>query len=301
VNTAEVHYTITGLPNDITDSSRVELDLVHPNTEVTITPTVWETLPGGNVILTITEQNTGDWDLENISVTLNPGAIVLTNASPSFIGGDTGTIGILSPGEIWTWQYSATISVDTTFVVIGSGKVVGLPNIITYPQYPSERAWVEVKVIGATRTQGFWSTHLDFTTYIFQTYLGSHIDLGWKDITNMNDLMGIFWANNAKTSTGAKRSPLCQAKETASNQALAAILNSAMPGGEPLPAGYSLTQIADILRDGNLKAVKDLNSALDAYNNSGDNIALDPSLPSTGRANPKGARDIAHIEFADCP
>lgn len=306
-NTAVAHYHIAGLPNDITDNSKVEVDIVHPNTEVTITPDVFETLPGGNVILTITEKNTGDVALENVYVALDPGAIVLDKDTPnnppaSTFSGDAVVFGILDIGETWTWTYQVNISVDTEFTVNGFGKVVGLPNIISHDNgYLDERASITVKVTGATRTQGFWATHLTFTTYIFETYLGSDINLGWKDITNISELMGIFWANNAKTSTGAKRSALCQAKETASNQALAAILNSAMPGGAPLPAGYSLSQIAAILNGTNLKAVKDLNSALDAYNNLGDNIALDPGLPSTGRADPKGAKDIANIPFADCP
>ena len=113
--------------------------------------------------------------------------------------------------------------------------------------------------------------------------------------------MGIFWANNAKNSNGDKRSAIGQARETAANQALAAILNAAMPGGKPLPAGYSLTEIRNILSGTDINAIKALNSALDAFNNSGDNIALDPSLPPTGKADPQGAKGIADIPWADSP
>ena len=301
VNTAEAHYSITGLDNDITDKDKVEVDVLHPNTKVTITPDVFETFPGGNVILTITEQNTGDVALENIHVELDPGDIILTNASPSFVAAsDIGSDGILSPVETWTWIYQTTISVDTTFIAIGYGKVVGLPNIITYPGYLNEQASVEVKVVGATRTMGFWKTHLSFTTYIFDTYTHS-INLGWKNVTNINDLMGIMWANVAKVSSGKKRSALCQARIQASQQAIAALLNSSMPGGSPLPAGITPTSIATTIGGTDINAIKALQSVLDAYNNSGDTVAFDPSLPPTYKATPKDAESIANIPFADCP
>jgi hypothetical protein len=301
VNEAEAHYSITGLTNDITDKSKVEVDVVHPNTMVNITPNVWETSPGGNVILNITETNTGDVALENISVVLDPGAIALTKLSPSFVAAsDIGNDGILSPNETWTWSYQTTISADTTFVITGYGKVVGLDNIITYPDYPNEQASVEVKVTGATRTLGFWKTHLNFTTYVFTNYTGSSIDLGWKNATSMEKLMGIFWANVAKNSNGSKRSNLCQARVQASWQAIAAILNSNMPGGAPLPSGVTLESIKNTLGGNNVSAIKALASQLDTYNNSGDGVALDPSLPPTGKADPNGARNIADIPFADC-
>jgi uncharacterized repeat protein (TIGR01451 family) len=301
-NTATVHADPLGyLTNDISDSDGASVDLVHPNTMVTITPDVWETFPGGNVILTITEANTGDVALENMSVTVNDGTSDIAVLDKDTVGmtGDDGN-GILEPGETWTWELTVTIYVDTTFTVTGSGKVAGLPNIITYPDYPDEQAQATVEISGATRTQGFWATHLGFTTYIFENYLGSHIDLGWRQITNINDLMGIFWANNAKNTDGSQREPLCKARETASNQALAAILNSAMPGGAPLPAGYSLSQIAAILAGTDISLIQTLNTKLTAFNEGGEPIALDPSLPPTGKAEPTAAKAIANIGFADC-
>jgi len=277
--------------------------VVHPNTTVNITPDVWETSPGGNVILNITETNTGDVALEDISVVLDPGAILLTNASPSFVNtSDIGNDSILSPNETWTWSYQTTISADTTFVVNGFGKVVGLPNIISYDEgYEFEQANVTVKVGGASRTLGFWKTHLNFTTYVFTNYTGSCIDLGWRNVTSMDEMMGIFWANVAKNSTGAKRGELCKVRVKTSWQAIAAILNSNMPGGASLPGGVTLESIKNTLGGTNVSAIKALASQLDTYNNSGDGVALDPSLPPTGKADPKGARDIADIPFADCP
>jgi hypothetical protein len=113
-------------------------------------------------------------------------------------------------------------------------------------------------------------------------------------------MMGIFWANIAKNSDGSKRNALCKARVQASWQAIAAILNSSMPGGAPLPSGVTLDSIKNTLGGTNIGAIKALASQLDAYNNSGDDIALDPSLLPTGKADPNGARDIAVIPFADC-
>ena len=47
----------------------------------------------------------------------------------------------------------------------------------------------------------------------------------------------------------------------------------------------------------NEKDIRDLDSALAAYNESGDNVAFNPSVPPTGKtsgniADPQGARDV---------
>lgn len=192
-----------------------------------------------------------------------------------------------------------TVYTETTYHVIGYGEVEGLGYPVTYPDYPQEHASFTIKVAGATRTQGFWQTHLAFTSTVFETYAGSHIDLGWKNITTINQLMGIFWANVAKKSDGKKRTALDQARMIASQQAIAAILNSSMPGGSPLPSGFTLDVIRTTLAGTDINAIKSLGSLLATYNESGDSFALDPSLPPTGRATPKAARDIADIPFAD--
>ena len=114
----------------------------------------------------------------------------------------------------------------------------------------------------------------------------------------MEDLMGIFWANTAKNDDGSKRDKLCQAKEQAARQAVAAILNSALPNGAPLTV--ELSEIQSILAGDDIGAIRDLGKALDEYNNSGDDIAL-TGVHATGSADPKAAKAIANIPFADCP
>ena len=188
----------------------------------------------------------------------------------------------------------------TTCTVTGHGTApLGL-DITPANGYDTEEGSVDIEVSGATRTLGFWKTHLNFTTYVFTNYTGNSIDLGWKNVTSIDEMMGIFWANVAKNSDGDKRGNLCQARVQTSWQAIAAILNSNMPGGAPLPSGVTLESIKNTLGGNNVSAIKALASQLDTYNNSGDGVALDPSLPPTGKADPNGARNIADIPFADC-
>lgn len=286
--------------NNVDDEAFCSVDVLHPDTMVTITPDVWETFPGGNVLLTITETNTGDVDLEEVQVVLNNGTMDIATLIAPPDSGDTENDGILGVGEIWTWVEQATIYVDTIFTVTGSGDVVGLGNIITYPDYKDEQDFVEVLFFGATRTLGFWKTHPDFMGDIFGEFLP--INLGWKSVDDMPDMMSIFWANVAKNSDGSKRNKLCKARVQASWQAMAAILNSRMLGGAPLPNDVTLVSIASILNGYDVGPIKTLASQLDFYNMSGDEVALDPDLPSTGTADPNAARVLANINisFADC-
>ncbi len=231
-------------------------------------------------------------------MTVNDGTsdIAVLTAATAGMTGDDGD-GILEPGETWSWTFQVTIWNATTFTATGTGTD-SLGNSVTYPDYPEEQDDVTVETVGATRTLGFWKTHLEFTTYVFENYTNGSIDLGWKNITSMEEMMGIFWADVPRNSDGSKRDNLCKAKLQVSWQATAAILNDAMPGGAPLPV--SLEEIQSILSGDNINDIRALGRLLDEYNNSGDNIALDPILPPTGRADPNGARDIADYAFADC-
>jgi hypothetical protein len=103
------------------------------------------------------------------------------------------------------------------------------PSIAAYEGHMVDiRARVEGGL--ATRSPGFWQTHVDATWWVFTERLNSRIDLGWPTpITNMNDLMGVFWADTAKNSDNSDRSELCQWKEKCAFQALAAVLNDYTP------------------------------------------------------------------------
>ncbi len=151
----------------------------------------------------------------------------------------------------------------------------------------------------ATRTQGFWQTHLDYTTHVFSNYLGGNIDICWKDIYTVSDLMGMFWADVAKYSDNSThRDDLSKERVKTAHQALAAILNSALPNGAPLPV--IMSDIRDILCGTDINAINALGTILDSHNNRYDDIPIQDGT-GIGQANPQLAQAIANIPFADWP
>lgn len=175
-----------------------------------------------------------------------------------------------------------------------------VPAVAAYESHIIDiRARVEAP---ATRTQGFWQTHLDYTTHVFNDYLDGNINIGWKDITRVRDLMGIFWADVAKYSDNSThRDDLSMARVKTAHQALAAILNSALPNGAPLPVTISV--IRDILDDTDIdiNAINALGTILDSHNNRYDDIPIQDDNTGIGQANPQAAQFIANISFADWP
>ena len=151
----------------------------------------------------------------------------------------------------------------------------------------------------ATRTPGFWQTHLDYATHVFNNYLGGNIDICWKDIYTVSDLMGMFWADVAKYSDNSThRDDLSKERVKTAHQALAAILNSALPNGAPLPV--IMSDIRDILCGTDVNAINALGTILDSHNNRYDDIPIQDGT-GIGQANPQLAQAIANIPFADWP
>jgi len=313
---SDTTFTATGhgtdsLGGDVTydngyldERDTVDVDTIDPDTLVTIDSDVYETIPGGNVILTITEKNTGDDPLTSVYVRVDNGSsyvdLDVTDASwTSDYNGDA----ILDPDETWTWTLQVTISTDTTFTATGHG-IDSLGNDVTVPYYEFEQDSVSVRVEGDfTRTWGFWKTHLYLVQYALNPANGLGIlpiNLGdWGDGDMVIDgpcrYMGLMWTNQSNNSDGSKRTKIDAARIHTAHQALAAIMNYYMPNGATIPV--SPAEIANILTNGNVKQIRDLGSQLAAYNESGEDIALDPSLPPTGKTSgnigdPQGARDV---------
>jgi hypothetical protein len=164
--------------------------------------------------------------------------------------------------------------------------------------------------VGATRTPGFWKTHWDFTEYFFENYFSSHINLGtWGgktwDITTMEQLMGILWANNAKNCDGSSRLSIDQARMKVLYQLIPAMFNDALPNGADLNtylASHGITLgVVQILESGKLNGTNSINAlhqVLSDYNTSGDTVALDPSLPPTKKGDEK-PKDLADVCWAN--
>ncbi|XUX00553.1 MAG: hypothetical protein TUN42_00830 [Dehalogenimonas sp.] len=299
-----------------------------PETTIFLGADVFETTPGGNVWLHISDTNTGDQPLSDPHIhlyiggvefdadTVTPGIQPLMKGdawwatsgwvvSSGTANGDTNDNGIMDIGETWYWAVQVTIYSDTTFLVNGHGTDLFL-NPVDGPTYSTETSSILIEVGGATRTWGFWKTHLYLVEWMFSDAAGSpniqSINLGtWpgspdpRVIDTICKYMGLMWSDQSKNSDGSPRTQIDAARVHTAHQALAAIMNYYMPGGAPLPAGITLQSIADILSSNNIKDIRNLGSALAAYNESGDDVALDPIMPPTGRdnnADPQGARAV---------
>ena len=98
--------------------------------------------------------------------------------------------------------------------------------------------------VGTTRTQGFWSTHLSLVQAVWSPAggtIGTIVHNGMTaaertlcgHVLTVPEVMGGFWSNISKTTTGAKRSALDQARMRLLQQLLAAILNNQLFGSSP--------------------------------------------------------------------
>jgi uncharacterized repeat protein (TIGR01451 family) len=296
-NTVSVESHPDGFPNNIDDSDSHSATVVHPDYTLT-KDCLTQTVPvGGTAIFEVVFENTGDIGL------------VVTADEDLTNGG--GTIAAGTPFDL---AVGATLTFEVSLDA-GSGPIIentvnasatlpaftGLSNVL-------ERQATDACDVqgGATRTPGFWQTHLDYTTHVFEDHLGGTIDLGWKQVTTIEDLMGMFWANTAKESDNTKRDSVCQAQVIGSFQLLAAILNTGLDNGAPVPidavTGDDLiTAMQNALAAGDRAEILRLSGLLDAYNNSGDDIAIvDDDGTPIGSADPRRAKGIANIAFADC-
>jgi hypothetical protein len=291
---------------------------------LTVVSYVWDTV-SGNVEITITDCNDGDAPLTGAVVHLRANNVTygfspMGRYSTYFTGGDNNPnpgdlTGVLDPGECWTWVVNVTISVDTFFEAWGDG-IDPLGGHVTYDPDTGEGMISEYKsftieVGGATRTWGFWKTHLFLVNWMLDPAGGNislPIYLGtWNNtsttvlvhaITNNCTYMGLMWSDQSKNFDRTMRTQLDAARIHAAHQALAAIMNSLMPGGASLPAGITLASINATLSSDNITAIRNLGSALANFNELHEDVALDPSMPPTGKvsgniADPQGARGAA--------
>jgi hypothetical protein len=304
-------------------SKTITNNLLIPKTTINMTADTWETTPGGNVTLTITDTNDGQVPISNPSVALF-GNNVLTNPQPTYVSGDANSNSIMDIGETWTWTVTLVISANTTFTVNGIGTDP-LGNLVNGGVgagfYPSETFTKEVKVIGTTRTLGFWQTHTNFTTMVYNSFINSTssnpLFIGvnvWPtagthkgkitatSTPGASQLFGGFYAPIAKKTDGSKRTPVDQARIQMLQQLLAAKLNCAAFGCSG--ATQTLIANADAAYSAvtpNKNTIISLAGQLDAFNNSGDANAIPPSLGVTGKATPSTSKLIANMAFWDLP
>lgn len=157
----------------------------------------------------------------------------------------------------------------------------------------------------ATRTQGFWSTHLALATTTWlailpaqRNFCGGAKDMGNDPTSGSNDvgeMMGGFWSNIPYMSGGRAfpRSPFDQSRMQLVQQLLAAILNRQAFGtddGGKISAG--IAAYCGV----NQAAILGAAGALGAYNQSGDSVPLGFAPRS---ATPQAAQGLALRSFWD--
>lgn len=141
---------------------------------------------------------------------------------------------------------------------------------------------------GATRTQGFWSTHTGFANDKWGSVVAASANTlpcaGNPTITaiptsGQNVLMGSFWSNISQTSTGTKRSALGKSRMQLLQQISAALLNRYGLGADD--AGRIATAISAYCGT-STTAITNQTGILSTWNQSGDNVPLTaPSQAAT--------------------
>ena len=176
--------------------------------------------------------------------------------------------------------------------VTGSGGSTGLGNLATQTATIVLKNGDTVTCVfentgpGTTRTQGFWATHFDLAVAAWfggtaggHTFPGVAIAVG--DITlcgrlidSNGELMGAFWSDISKTSTGGKRSALDQARMRLLQQLIAAELNASAFGSSPSAGSFAAWETA--FCGTNLNAIKLAATQAAAFNEGGDSGVFTP-------------------------
>jgi hypothetical protein len=160
---------------------------------------------------------------------------------------------------------------------------------------------------GATRTQGFWATHPQLAqiawfggTAFGHTFPGVAGTSGIGDrtlcgrpIDTLGKLMGGFWSDISKTSTGKKRSALDQARMQLLQQLLAAELNASAFGSAPSSGSFAAWESAYC--GTNQNALQSAQQQAASFNSKGDSSQFTPGTS----ADSKTARTIAVKTFWD--
>ena len=171
---------------------------------------------------------------------------------------------------------------------------------------------------GATRTQGFWSTHPELARIAWfggsafnHTFpgvastpgIGDRLICGraLEDTTipivadDIAKLMGGFWSDIAKKSTGSKRTSLDQGRMQLLQQLLAAELNASAFGSVPSGGAAKFAAWESALCGTNATAIKNAQQQAAAFNSGGDSAMFTPGTSAKSR----DARAVADRPFWD--
>ncbi|MHB1483330.1 MAG: DUF7507 domain-containing protein [Saccharofermentanales bacterium] len=257
VNVATASAGLDGLDNVIGPvEARVEVDLVHPGISLTKECTPGTGAVGDIITYTITIENTGDVDLENVTVT----DILLGDLSASFVD-------YLAVGASDTQQFTRAIMGTDVSPLVNTATVNANVIVIGNPVTDSDSCEVIIMEEYEGLTPGFWKNHPDlWVDYDPEDLVGDVFDIP----AALNELADdtLMEALNYKGGSGA-----IGAARNLLRQAVAALLNASHPDVD-----YAMTEaeIIDAVNDALASLDRDimnmLKDQLDMYNNAGGGI-----------------------------
>jgi hypothetical protein len=199
-------------------------------------------------------------------------------------------------------------TVEGTSGSSGSGSLATQTATITLKIGDTVTCVFENTGQGTTRTQGFWSTHSPLANiawfggtafgHTFPGVAGVVPSIGdrficGRELDTLGKVTGAFWSNVSKKTTGAKRSPLDQARMTLLQQLIAAELNASAFGSSPTSGSFAVWESA--LCGNDINAIKTAQSQAASFNEAGDSGLFTPGTS----ADSKNARAIANLTFWD--
>jgi len=284
------------------DGSPISALVLDPGETITVTFT--NTQRGTIVIIKNAKGGNGDFYFSATGDGLPAGFDITTTGTPNGTGSQTylnlvagaaggsrtvaELLGSLPAGWVWT-GVSVTSSLGTSTI---SGASTVDPTAVVSNLGPGDTVTITFENTAplVTRTQGFWATHLTLADAVwFGGTAGGHTFTGVVDKTigtHLIDtdakLMSAFWSNVAKTSAGAKRSPLDQARMQLLQQLVAAILNNNAFGSSPT-GPISIQNARDAFAGTNITAIKNAMSAMAAFNEGGDSGVFTPGIAANAK------------------
>ena len=209
--------------------------------------------------------------------------------------------------------------------VTGSGGSTGVGDLNTQTATISLKLGDTVTCVfentgqGVTRTQGFWATHPqlaqiawfggtgfghDFPGVANTAGIGDRLlcgraieGPGANPPGDISKLMGGFWSDVSKKSTGAKRTALDQSRMQLLQQLLAAELNASAFGSVPSGGSGQFAIWEAAFCGTNQSAIQSAQQGSASFNSNGDSGTFTPGTS----ANSKLARQIANYLFWNNP
>lgn len=346
-NTASVLFHPEGFPNDVRGSDTVSFTVIHPSFTVTKTCSTPDFPAGTTVIFRVDVVNTGDvplqitlddtvarngsagetWALTGSNTTATATSDVVNSAITFQDGWARFPI---APGAHGQFEISVGIANERVAnTITATGGLTSTHQGTTYNESHSARdVCIDAPPEGATRTIGFWRTHVSFLRQVLNSrplpaaavvgtsplgvgenrrFINGYLKLstsGRFPLRSVDDVLGVFWASNSQNSNGSKRVAICQARITTAKQLLGAILNQSFGNPKPLPLVNGVDLITAALRamdTNDAQSIRAIGTLLDQYNNGGDGTTIViPGSLTIGKADPTAAQALANLAAGNC-